>query len=123
MLVIQLERKLSKNTAMLGTLADRLKRLSKQINTFSFDSAQICSSMSGIYEDTLSTLQPRIMIFGKQEYLQPAENTNRIRTALLAAIRAAVLWHQKGGRRWQYLFARKHYCQHAQNLLNTINSP
>lgn len=123
MMVIQLERKLTKNTSMLETIADRLKRLSEQIEVYSFDSNQISSTMSGIYEDTLSTLLPRIMVFGKEEHLQHPDNKNRIRTALLAAIRAAVLFHQKGGRRWQYIFARKPYCTCAKNLLKSIHSP
>jgi len=122
MQVIQLERKLSKNPDMLRLIAERLDNLSSQIDAYEFSATQISSSLSGLYEDTISTLTPRIMVFGKEENLQPPNNASSIRAALFAAIRAAVLWHQKGGRRLQFVFSRKHYCSHAKNILKRIDA-
>ena len=57
-----------------------------------------------IYTQTISTLKPRVLIQGDPECLQIPQNVNRIRSLLLAGIRAAMLWYQMGGSRWRLLF-------------------
>jgi high frequency lysogenization protein len=57
------------------------------------------------------------MVNGEQQYLSNPDNVNRIRALLLAGIRAGVLWHQVGGRRWHILFNRKGLVDTASQLL------
>ena len=40
-------------------------------------------------------------------HLQDENKAARVRALFLAGVRAAFLWHQLGGRRWQLLFQRK----------------
>jgi len=47
---------------------------------------------------------------------------NKIRTLLLAGIRAAVLWRQMGGNRWQLLFSRKDIINDAKMLIGEIKN-
>ncbi|MEK7758734.1 MAG: DUF489 family protein, partial [Pseudomonadota bacterium] len=42
---------------------------------------------------------------------------DKVRAALLAGIRSAVLWRQLGGRRWQLLFSRGKLARTAAELL------
>jgi high frequency lysogenization protein len=56
------------------------------------------------------------MVAGEQNYLQKTETAARVRTLLLAGIRAAVLWRQLGGSKWKLLFARKKYVAVARQL-------
>jgi len=42
---------------------------------------------------------------------------DKVRAALLASVRSAVLWHQLGGRQWQLLISRKQCAMLARGLL------
>jgi high frequency lysogenization protein len=53
---------------------------------------------------------------GEPTFLQQSDNVNKIRALLLAGIRAAVLWRQKGGRRWQFIFQSNKILETAVNL-------
>ena len=77
----------------------------------------IYASLGGLYSDTISTLNPRIMVSGEPTVLNNSDNANRIRTLLLSSIRSAVLWQQLGGNRWQLLFKRKKIVSIAKTLL------
>lgn len=62
--------------------------------------------MAGIYVDVISPLGPRIQVTGSPAVLQSPQVQAKVRSALLAGIRAAVLWHQVGGGRLQLMFSR-----------------
>ena len=64
----------------------------------------------------ISDLKPRIMVAGEQNYLLNTDTAARVRTLLLAGIRAAVLWRQLGGSKWKLLLSRKRYVSVARNL-------
>lgn len=103
--VMKLERTLSARPALARDLGARIARVDdKGLMEVSADTV---SALALVYEDTLSLVEPRIIISGQQRYLQGGQNIERIRALLLAAVRSAVLWHQVGGRRWQLLLARK----------------
>ena len=63
--------------------------------------------LAQIYQDRISVLGPRIIVRGEPLHLQNPENAARIRVALLAGIRAGVLWRQAGGKKWQMLLRRR----------------
>lgn len=79
--------------------------------------ADVVARLSRLYQATLSTLEPRIMVSGEPVHLNRAENTDRIRALLLAGIRAIVLWRQCGGARWKLLFSRGAVLRCAAELL------
>tara|TARA_B100001250_G_C19794008_1_gene787921 strand:- start:1543 stop:2160 length:618 start_codon:yes stop_codon:yes gene_type:complete len=58
-----------------------------------------------IYTDHISIIKPRVIISGKKEYLEV--NSSLIRALLLSGIRAAILWSNHGGSKWQLMFRRK----------------
>lgn len=60
-----------------------------------------------LYQQHISPLAQRIVIHGSQEHLSRSENTDRIRTLLLAGTRAGFLFYQLGGSRWQLIFQRQ----------------
>jgi high frequency lysogenization protein len=67
---------------------------------------EVLAELAALYSETVSSLEPRIMVRGNPLYLKNSENQNRIRALLLAGIRSAILWQQLGGTRWQILFGR-----------------
>jgi high frequency lysogenization protein len=102
--LLHLERQLAKHPEMLDIISKELAELPKQIDYFGDIMApQVIARMADIYQRTLSQLKPRIQVFGDQHFLEQPDNVNKIRALLLSGIRAAVLWRQKGGRRWQII--------------------
>jgi len=119
--VIQLERSLSKKPAMLSEISNGISKAQQQSEHFSMLHSNVLASLAGLYSDTLSTLKPRIMINGEEMHLTHPDNANKIRSCLLAAVRAAVLWRQSGGSRLQLLFSRKRYLTESQKLIKNLN--
>lgn len=115
--IIQLERTLNKNPAVLDEIAAGISKAQIQSEHFSMLHSNVIASLAGLYSDTLSKLKPRIMINGEQMHLTHPDNANKIRSLLLAAVRSAVLWRQSGGSRLQLLFARKHYLNESKRLI------
>jgi high frequency lysogenization protein len=115
--ILHLERKLRKRPAMLDLITRELDQIPQQVEYFgSITSPQVIARFADIYQRTVSELTPRIQVFGDSTFLQQADNVNRIRALLLAGIRAAVLWQQKGGRRWQFLLQSNKLLQAATEL-------
>lgn len=73
-------------------------------------------TLAGAYSDIISPLTTKIRVKGRPECLQNNLTQARVRTALFAAVRAAILWHQVGGNRWQFLFNRRRLLQATQLL-------
>lgn len=120
--VLQLERKLSGNAAMLNQLAEGIERAKQQAEVFSSTHENVLANLAGLYSDTISTLSPRIMVQGESAYLNDTLNVHKIRSLLLSAIRSAVLWRQKGGGRLQIMFMRQKYVTEFQSLINKLNA-
>jgi high frequency lysogenization protein len=104
--VLHLEKKLHKNSEMLSIIRSRLDHTAFQKEHFSQHSTDICASISAVYQDTLSKLGYRIKVTGSIKHLQNTRNADKILTLLFAAVRAAIMWRQVGGQRWQLIFGR-----------------
>ncbi|MDF9756244.1 CII-binding regulator of phage lambda lysogenization HflD [Pseudomonas hunanensis] len=74
-----------------------------------------------MYQDTLSTLRQRIQVHGDMRFLQQASNASKIRALLLAGIRAARLWRQLGGHRWQLVFSRRKLLNELYGMMRTAD--
>ena len=105
--LIHIEKKLSRNPKMLGTISQRLQRTSEQAEHFGPLHDNVMSSLASVYLDTISTFRTRIQVTGDMRYLQSPSNANKIRAILLAGVRSAMLWRQCGGSRWHLFMNRK----------------
>jgi high frequency lysogenization protein len=114
---LSLSKKLIKRNDLLDKINAGVEKAAEQVEFFTLDHNNVISNLASIYQDTISTMNPRILIAGNPVYLEQAENASRVRTLLLSAIRSGVLWHQLGGTRWQLLFQRNKYIQTAKKLL------
>ena len=115
--VLRLERTLSRNRAVLDRLREGVVATQRQVEHFGMNHANVTARLAEVYASTLSTLKPRVMVTGTPTHLQQKANVDRVRSALLAAARSAVLWHQLGGRQWHLLFYRKQCAMLARGLL------
>ena len=115
--LLHLERQLAKHPAMFDLISREIDQIPQQIEYFGdINTPQVIARFADIYHRTISELTPRIQVHGDPSFLQQPDNVNRIRALLLAAIRATILWRQKGGRRWHFIFQSNKMLSTAINL-------
>lgn len=114
--ILYLERKFASDSAMMSVVHSRLQHTSFRAEHFANNVNDLCHSVSGIYQDTLSKLKFRIKVNGSAQHLQDPKNADMIRALLLCGIRSAFLWRQVGGRRWRLLVQRKQILRTSQKL-------
>ncbi len=119
--LITLERKLNANNTAQDTLGQRIAGLERQLEHFDMESGTLIGAMAAIYVDVISPLGPRIQVAGSPAILQNSQIQNKVRAALLAGIRAAVLWQQVGGGRLQLMFSRTRLVNEASQILRRLN--
>ena len=112
-----LEKKLSKSAQMLAQIAQAIESAKVQLSHYGTEHPNTWSALAEIYQNTVSTLNPRIMVSGEQSHLSNNTNVTKIRSLLLAAIRSVVLWRQCGGSRFSFLLNRRNYYHEANNVL------
>jgi len=105
--LVFLENQLSARKELLNTIQIGICKAQSQTEHFDLLHDNVLANLADIYANTVSTLQPRIMVNGAPDYLSRPEIANKIRACLLAGIRSVILWRQCGGSRWKFLFYRK----------------
>ncbi len=80
---------------------------------------RLTDKLGELYQQTLSTATPRIIVNGEHGHLANPVVGARVRAALFSGVRAARLWRQLGGRRWQLLLFRNRMVAAARALLGT----
>ena len=120
--LLHLERKLAKQPDMLALIAKEIDQLPEHIDYFDgITSPQVVARVADVYHRTISELTPRVQVQGDPVLLQQPDNVNRVRALLLTGIRAAMLWQQKGGRRWHFVFQKNKILQAAVELNQSIS--
>jgi len=115
--LMHLERKLARQPDIMKKLTSGIDRLKGEIELLDEDDPGIVAELAALYKDTVSTLQPRIMVKGDEHVLRNADSKKMIRALLLAGMRAAVLWRQCGGNRIRLIFQRKQLLDSCRELL------
>jgi high frequency lysogenization protein len=118
--LVFLERQLSEQPKMLKTIQIGVQKAQAQAEYFDVMHENVLANLGDLYFQTISTLQPRIMVNGDELYLSRSDTVNKIRALLLAGIRATLLWRQCGGARWKFLFYRKKLQTEAKFLLTQV---
>ena len=125
--LMHLTHRLLRQPALLEQLSEMIQGVQRQKEYFKSMQQEpginqtLVSRFADIYSETISTLQPRIIVKGNPDFLQQENIVNRIRCLLLAGARAAVLWEQLGGGRIQFLLRRKQFAATAEEILETVN--
>jgi high frequency lysogenization protein len=118
--MLTLEKKLAANRAMLDQIASTLENIKSGLDYFSLMHENTIVKIGQLYKDTVSNLNPRIIVSGEQTHLGNENNASRIRALLLAGLRSAILWRQCGGTRLSILFNRKSYENESTLLLREL---
>lgn len=118
--LVYLETKFSDLPEMQSKVQNKIQMAQKQSEHFGVDHQNVIANLADIYHTTISTISPRIMVNGEQNFLASQDIINKIRALLLAGIRSAMLWRQCGGSRWRFIFYRRKIQQEAEFLLSEI---
>ena len=99
-------RNMNKKEEIFNRLRTELTQQSMPIEEDNLD--QHALFLSDLYLNTVSKVEPRIIVNGDNKYLTDKKNAAMIRTLLLCAIRSYVLWQQSGGSKFRlFLFKKK----------------
>ena len=115
-----IERKLAHKRGALQALGEDIEAARRTYEHFGPSHANVYGRLADLYSDHVSALGPRIVVRGDEQVLREPGNVARVRALLLAGLRAAVLWRQVGGRRWQLVLNRARYLHTAEDLLEAI---
>jgi high frequency lysogenization protein len=115
--VLRLERSLNRRADTLRALRSGIDGMRELAEHAEAGQVDVSARLADLYVQTLSRLQPRILVEGNPNYLQQPAQVNQIRALLLAAVRSAVLWRQLGGTQLRLLFRRRQYAMMARGLL------
>ncbi len=105
--IIQIHKMLSADSARYSRVAEGLRLAAQQASHFSETHENVLSNVNALYAKEVSSLSFRIQVRGEPEQLQRDIIAYKIRSLLLAGIRSAHLWRQKGGSRLDLVFRRK----------------
>ncbi len=120
--LVFLEKQLSNRPEMLSAIRSGVDVAQAQAESFgSVMHENVLAKLGDLYHNTISTLQPRIMVNGEEEFLAQEKTVNTIRALLLSGIRATLLWRQCGGARWKFLFFRMKLKDEIALLLSEIS--
>lgn len=117
--LMHLERRLAAGADTTRRLGDALRALAQQGEALAVDDTWMIERMAALYVDHISTLGPRILVSGEPVHLKAPDTAARIRAALLAGLRAAVLWHQFGGSRLKLALFRAAFVRQTAALART----
>ncbi|MBI3545289.1 MAG: high frequency lysogenization protein HflD [Gammaproteobacteria bacterium] len=125
--LIHLQGQLRQHAEMQDAIRRGIEAIQTQMKFFDADdngdavSPRLIEKLAELYTQTISTLSPRIIVNGEQGHLANALIAAKVRVALFAGIRAAFLWRQLGGGRWQLLFNRRKIAEAAANILQQLS--
>lgn len=102
--VLQVERMFSRHPALADQVGQGLRQLAPLAAERGPDDPQIIEALAFLYQRTVSTLPVRVVVSGDPRQLARPTCIAAIRALLFAALRAAVLWRQLGGRRLRLLW-------------------
>lgn len=90
----------------------------------SMHNMDLCEGLADVYTTTISKMSPQVIVHGEHGHLSDSQIVAKVRTALLAGVRSAWLWHQLGGRKWHLILQKNRYIASAASQLavNGINS-
>ena len=115
--IVYLEKKLRKNQALDNKLMAGIERAKAQAEAFgSATHENVIANLADVYAETISTIEPKIMVAGDPSYLTNTHYSNKIRALLLALMRSTILWLQKDGSRWHLILQRKKVIEMAKQV-------
>ena len=118
--VLQLERQFARNAKALAAVHDALQEIAAERDRLGATHPDVLAKLGKLYAEQVSPLGQKIMVQGNPVYLAQSQVVAEVRAALLAAVRAAVLWRQMGGSYWDLFLSRGRMTQAARELQGLV---
>ena len=106
-----LSKNISTNNELGKQIGTTLSLLEEAAEDLENQRDYVIERIAQLYQNTISKLKPRIIVYGQPEILNNADNAAIIRTLLFSGLRSAVLWYQAGGSQLNLLLGKKKYLQ------------
>lgn len=113
-----LAKKVQSSQQLLQQISTTLSLLDEAATDIENQREHITQRIAQLYQNAISNLTPRVIVYGKTELLSDQENAATIRSLLFAGLRSIILWHQAGGSQLNLLLGKAKYLQTIQQLLN-----
>ncbi len=120
--MISLEKSMRRDLSMGSILHHRLESLQRNRSISAEDIDDVCTELNNIYQDTLSTMTPRIRLNGIRRHLSDNSVAHRLRGLMMAGVRAAMLWRQVGGSYLRLLTERRQMQRAARGWLEQADA-
>ena len=123
--LVQLSKALEKNETITAKIQEELLILKSSFSNKEIDfgnKSEIDNKslkISTLYTDTLSKIEPRIVIIGDNQYLKDPLVASKIRTSLFAGLRSVFLWKNFGGSNIKNFFYKNNIISEIDRLLAT----
>jgi len=119
--LLQIERRFQGNKTLQSEVGQGLDDIARAAKEQSEETAEDFKAerVAVLYTETISQLQPRIVVNGRPQYLKIDRLVNWVRSLLLSGLRSAVLWDQLGGGRMELMFGRRKLLEQARHLLQS----
>ena len=112
-----LSKKVLYNSSLSEQIGTTLNLLEEAADDLENQRNYVIERLAQLYKNTISKLNPRIIIYGKPEILNDSDNAAYIRALLLAGLRSAILWYQAGGTQFNLLLGKSKYLRTIDQML------
>ena len=115
--MLHLERQFNRRPEVMAAVHAELEQIGNGLGDKALAHPDVLAGLGRLYAEKVSPLGPKIMVQGNPVYLAQSQVVAEVRAALLAGLRAAVLWRQMGGSYWDFFLSRGRMAQAARDLL------
>ena len=112
-----ISKKIRDNSELTQQIGTTLSLLDEAAENLSDQRDYIIERIAQLYQNTISQISPRNIVYGKPEVLNKEDNAAAIRTLLFAGLRASLLWYQAGGSQVNLLFGKSKYLKTIDQML------
>ncbi len=105
--ITELAKKVLKNPELFKHLQRRLVPIISQASHLGLTNDIVIHELGSLYRQVFLGRQLQIPVRGKLDSLKKSIVVDNIYAVLVAGIRAAVLWYQVGGNRWQLFLSQQ----------------
>ena len=125
--LMSLSKKFNNNSLLQDQIGTTLNLISSQLTSgqlahdgsdITHPSQVVIDRIADLYRNTLSTIKPKIIIYGQANILATTDHAAAIRALLLCAVRGTQLWYQAGGSGINIVLNRSKYIQTVDYLLS-----
>ena len=116
--LMMISKTFKENNALGKQVGTTLSLLDEAANHLSDQRDYVIERIAQLYQNTISPLNPRVIVYGDPQILKDDANAAAIRAMLFAGLRCALLWYQAGGNQLNLLIGKSKYLSSINQMLD-----